>query len=80
VKIDEDTKAVEHEIIFYSPCPFAQQTGQMVAKYWNNNGKWLNNFWETLNQMVPYGYDSSYNEPLPAVCTKCLIKVDFSIS
>jgi len=79
-KTDEVTKAVECKFIFYIPYPFAQQTGQIAAQYRNNNGKWVNDFRDTLNLMVIYGYDSSYDEPPPAECTKCLTKVDFSIS
>ena len=40
-KIDEDTKAVGRKFIFDTPCPFAQQTGLMVAKYRNSN-VWVN--------------------------------------
>ena len=52
----------------------------MVARYRNNNGKWVNDFQDTLNMMVTYEYNSSYNKPPPEECTKYLIKVDFSIS
>eukprot|EP00592_Proboscia_alata_P019852 CAMPEP_0194413104 /NCGR_PEP_ID=MMETSP0176-20130528/11616_1 /TAXON_ID=216777 /ORGANISM="Proboscia alata, Strain PI-D3" /LENGTH=184 /DNA_ID=CAMNT_0039216273 /DNA_START=427 /DNA_END=978 /DNA_ORIENTATION=- len=79
-KTDEVTKAVECKFIFYIPYPFAQQTGQIAAQYRNNNGKWVNDFRDTLNLVVTYGYDSSYDEPPLAECSKCLIKVDFSIS